>query len=157
MIESFLPMRSDVARDAKTRDAIRTVRAQDFSRLTQDDFLVIVKRWLKHKHVQPPKRVPRPYQRKAIERILKTFRSADRATAVMACGTGKTLVALWVAEADACSARDCLCPFSGPTEPDAQGVVTVDKLGKQLPIPLCVLRSDGFTRDRRTTARPDRY
>ena len=52
---------SDVARDAKTRDAIRTVRAQDFNRLTQDDFLVI-ESWLKHKHVQPPKRIPRPYQ-----------------------------------------------------------------------------------------------
>jgi len=89
---------SDVARDAKTRDAIRTVRGQDFNRLTQDDFLVI-ESWLKHKHVRPPKRVPRPYQGKAIDRILHTFRSADRATAVMACGTGKTLVALWVAEA----------------------------------------------------------
>jgi superfamily II DNA or RNA helicase len=89
---------SDVARDAKTRDAIRTVRGQDFNRLTQDDFLVI-ERWLKHKPVQLPKRVPRPYQQEAIDRILNTFRKGDRATAVMACGTGKTLVALWVAEA----------------------------------------------------------
>ena len=89
---------SDVARDAKTRDAIRTVRAQDFNRLTQDDFLVI-ESWLKHKHVQSRKRVPRPYQEEAIDRILNTFRGTDRATAVMACGTGKTLVALWVAEA----------------------------------------------------------
>jgi len=89
---------SDVARDAKTRDAIRTVRAQDFNRLTQDDFLVI-ESWLKHKHVQPPKRIPRPYQQEAIDRILNTFRKGDRATAVMACGTGKTLVSLWVAEA----------------------------------------------------------
>lgn len=88
---------SDIARDAKTRDAIRTVRGQDFNRLTQDDFLVIGS-WLKRKHVQPPKRVPRPYQQEAIDRILNTFRKGDRATAVMACGTGKTLVALWVAE-----------------------------------------------------------
>ncbi|MCI0427151.1 MAG: Helicase associated domain protein, partial [Nitrospiraceae bacterium] len=88
---------SDVARDAKTRDAIRTVRSQDFNRLTQDDLLVI-ESWLKDKHVQSPKRVPLPYQGEAIDRILNTFRSADRASAVMACGTGKTLVALWVAE-----------------------------------------------------------
>ena len=87
----------DVARDAKTRDAIRTVRVQDFCRLTPEDFSSI-ENWLKQKPVERPQRLPRPYQREAVERIIKTFGIGDRATAVMACGTGKTLVALWVAE-----------------------------------------------------------
>jgi predicted helicase len=52
----------DVARDAKTRDAIRTVRAQDFNKLTREDFLGI-ERWLKHRRAEPSKRIPRPYQR----------------------------------------------------------------------------------------------
>jgi predicted helicase len=43
--------------------------------------------------------VPRDYQKEAIETITKSLVDSNRATAVMACGTGKTLVALWVAEA----------------------------------------------------------
>jgi superfamily II DNA or RNA helicase len=41
---------------------------------------------------------PRDYQEEAIEAIVNNFKTNDRATAVMACGTGKTLVALWVVE-----------------------------------------------------------
>lgn len=44
------------------------------------------------------KYTPRDYQVEAIEIITKSLKEQDRATAVMACGTGKTLVALWVAE-----------------------------------------------------------
>jgi superfamily II DNA or RNA helicase len=39
-----------------------------------------------------PKR-PRPHQRRAVRDILAGFRSGDRGQVVMACGTGKTLVA----------------------------------------------------------------
>ena len=42
--------------------------------------------------------VKRDYQIEAIEAIKNGFKDNNRATAVMACGTGKTLVALWVAE-----------------------------------------------------------
>lgn len=41
---------------------------------------------------------PRDYQKEAIDSIIKSLATNNRATAVMACGTGKTLVALWVAE-----------------------------------------------------------
>jgi superfamily II DNA or RNA helicase len=41
---------------------------------------------------------PRDYQTDAIKSICSTLTNHDRALAVMACGTGKTLVALWVAE-----------------------------------------------------------
>jgi len=40
----------------------------------------------------------RDYQRSAMDDVLRGFRSADRGKLVMACGTGKTLVALHVAE-----------------------------------------------------------
>jgi predicted helicase len=41
---------------------------------------------------------PRDYQREAIEAICTSLKKSPRATGVMACGTGKTLVALWVSE-----------------------------------------------------------
>jgi len=40
----------------------------------------------------------RDYQRSAMDDVLRGFKSADRGKLVMACGTGKTLVALHVAE-----------------------------------------------------------
>jgi len=40
----------------------------------------------------------RDYQRKAIDAAINSFKEHSRATIVMACGTGKTLVALWIAQ-----------------------------------------------------------
>jgi superfamily II DNA or RNA helicase len=40
----------------------------------------------------------RPHQQDAIKDVLAGFEWADRGQLIMACGTGKTLVALWVAE-----------------------------------------------------------
>ena len=45
----------------------------------------------------PPKK-PRPHQKRAIADVIKGFRKADRGQLIMACGTGKTLAALWIAE-----------------------------------------------------------
>ncbi len=47
----------------------------------------------------PPRKRPRRHQREAVRQIVAGFRSRDRGQAVMACGTGKTLVGLLVAEA----------------------------------------------------------
>ncbi len=41
---------------------------------------------------------PRPHQRQAVNEVVKGFRQADRGQLVMACGAGKTLVGLWVAD-----------------------------------------------------------
>ena len=41
---------------------------------------------------------PRPYQRKAIDDCLRGFETHDRGKLIMACGTGKTLTALRLAE-----------------------------------------------------------
>jgi predicted helicase len=49
-------------------------------------------------HLNSLKKIPRHYQKKAVQSVLTTFKNCDRTHIVMACGTGKTLVALWVAE-----------------------------------------------------------
>jgi superfamily II DNA or RNA helicase len=50
---------------------------------------------------KPPEKVQleiRPYQQKAIAAVVNGLKSDDRGQLIMACGTGKTLVTLWVKE-----------------------------------------------------------
>ena len=41
---------------------------------------------------------PRPHQKTAIHKVITGFKKADRGQLIMACGTGKTLAALWISE-----------------------------------------------------------
>ena len=85
--------------DVANRIGVRSFRADKFHELTEADFKGI-HAWLTDKKAEPDKRWdPLPHQREAIEKITAGLKEADRTTAVMACGTGKTLVALWAAEA----------------------------------------------------------
>ena len=74
------------------------IRGADLDRLDKDAFIEIAE-WLKGAVFEKTRKTPKPHQQEAINKILTEFSSADRATAVMACGTGKTLVGLWVMEA----------------------------------------------------------
>jgi superfamily II DNA or RNA helicase len=88
-----------LAVDVANRTGVRSFRADKFNELTETDFKRI-HAWLTDKKVEPFKPWdPLPHQREAIEKITARLKEADRTTAVMACGTGKTLVALWAAEA----------------------------------------------------------
>jgi superfamily II DNA or RNA helicase len=52
-------------------------------------------------HLRPrtrPAKKPRAHQRRAVEAVVAGFASTDRGQLIMACGTGKTLVALFTAE-----------------------------------------------------------
>jgi len=89
---------NELAQDVKNRDAMRTVRGIDFDDLTENDFKAI-SAWLREQPVAIPKLTPHPYQSEALTKISETLAKSDRAHVVMACGTGKTLVALWAAEA----------------------------------------------------------
>ena len=89
---------NELAEDVKNRDAMRTVRGIDFDDLTEDDFKLI-SCWLRERPAAIGKLTPRPYQIEALTRISETLGKSGRAHVVMACGTGKTLVALWAAEA----------------------------------------------------------
>jgi superfamily II DNA or RNA helicase/predicted transport protein len=89
---------NDLAEDVKNRDAMRTVRGIDFDDLTENEFKAI-SGWLKEQPVAITKLIPHPYQADCLSKISETVAQSDRAHVVMACGTGKTLVALWAAEA----------------------------------------------------------
>jgi predicted helicase len=68
-------------------------------RALSSDALSSIEAWLKIKPLPIVRAKPDPnYQVQALTGIKATFAKHDRATVVMACGTGKTLVALWAAE-----------------------------------------------------------
>ena len=46
-----------------------------------------------------PKKQPRPHQKAAIQSVLSGFETCDRGKLIMACGTGKTITGLKIAEA----------------------------------------------------------
>jgi len=52
----------------------------------------------------------KPHQTTAIEAVVNGFRDHDRGRLIMACGTGKTLTALWIAERLQCSLTLVLVP-----------------------------------------------
>lgn len=73
------------------------IRGNDLDRLTTEDFQTI-NEWLKSGRIVVKQKTPHLHQAEALEAITKGLNENNRATAVMACGAGKTLVALWVAE-----------------------------------------------------------
>ncbi len=58
-----------------------------------------IERWLGGAKPKPKRVMPRKDQKQALQAIHSELSHADRATVVMACGTGKTLVSVWAAEA----------------------------------------------------------
>jgi superfamily II DNA or RNA helicase len=73
------------------------IRGSDLDRLTADDFREI-ETWLAGSVEERLRKPPKPHQEEALRDLLPALRKQDRVTAVMACGTGKTLLALWIAE-----------------------------------------------------------
>jgi predicted helicase len=64
--------------------------------------------------LKPAKRIapkkPRPHQREAIDAVVQGFETADRGQLIMACGTGKTLAALFIKEKVAANRTLVLLP-----------------------------------------------
>ena len=88
---------NDITSVINERTGFYCIRGNDLDRLDRNDFETILK-WLKSGVLEVERKEPRPYQDEAIKDILNTLNDDDRATALMACGTGKTLVSLWVSE-----------------------------------------------------------
>ena len=99
----------DIADILEERRGFYCIRGSDLDRLETGDFEALLG-WLQQRPVAPPRKTPRPDQQEAINSIIKGLRLQDRVTAVMACGTGKTLVQLWTAERLECQRILVLVP-----------------------------------------------
>jgi predicted helicase len=92
---------NDIPTIINDRTGFYCIRGNDLDRLGKNDFETILK-WLKSGVLEVERKTPQPHQDEAIKDIINAFEDADRTTALMACGTGKTLVALWVTEQMGC-------------------------------------------------------
>ncbi|MBT8460602.1 MAG: Helicase associated domain protein [Boseongicola sp.] len=88
---------SEVLDVVTDRRDIFCIRGADLDRLTKDD-LAAIDEWLCGGIVKRQLLSPRPHQEEALQVILSGLENHERVTTVMACGTGKTLTALWLAE-----------------------------------------------------------
>lgn len=79
------------------RQGFFCIRGSDLDRLEADDFRAI-EAWLGDAAFIPPKKQPLQHQQEALDALLPALQIHDRVSAIMACGTGKTLVALWTVE-----------------------------------------------------------
>lgn len=79
------------------RQGFFCIRGSDLDRLQPEDFQAI-ESWLAESVFEIPKKRPQEHQTEALDALVPALRAEDRVSAIMACGTGKTLVALWVAE-----------------------------------------------------------
>lgn len=86
-----------VARVAEERLGAIFIRGSDLDRLTPDDFQII-EAWLEERPAVAKRKTPKPHQVVALNDIVGGLSRAPRVTALMACGSGKTMVALWAAE-----------------------------------------------------------
>lgn len=87
----------EIASVAQERLGAIFIRGSDLDRLTPEDFQII-EAWLAERPIAPKKKAPKPHQVAALNDIVDGLTRGSRATALMACGSGKTLVALWAAE-----------------------------------------------------------
>ncbi len=88
---------SDVNDTASARAGFMAIRGADLDELTASDFANI-QAWLNGLEAARQIATPDPHQVEAVSSIVGTLADVDRALALMACGSGKTLVALWTAE-----------------------------------------------------------
>ena len=91
------------------RSGFIPIRGSDLDRLTAEDFEAM-RQWLSGGRVILPRKQPQPHQQEALSAIAEGLQQNDRATVVMACGTGKSLVALWAAEQHGCKTLLVLVP-----------------------------------------------
>lgn len=93
----------------RDRSGFIAIRGSDLDRLTPDDFESMWL-WLQSRTIKFVRKQPLPHQAEALTAIFSELNDNDRATVVMACGTGKSLVALWAAEQRGCSSILVLLP-----------------------------------------------
>ncbi|MDD4880035.1 MAG: DEAD/DEAH box helicase family protein [Gallionellaceae bacterium] len=91
------------------RSGFVAIRGSDLDRLTAEDFAAM-NEWLQSGRIEIQRKQPRPHQEEALANIASGLATHDRATVVMACGTGKSLVALWAAERHASQTLLVLVP-----------------------------------------------
>ena len=87
-----------IAPEARNQPHLSAILGSDLRDLSRADLSRIYTLIRAGVLLPPVAPTPRPHQARAIDDIAQELAANPRATALMACGSGKTLVGLWVAE-----------------------------------------------------------
>lgn len=87
----------NVVAEIKQRKDTYCILGPDLDELNREDFQAM-EAWLEGETFTRSHKVPRDDQLEAINALNKELESSDRASCVVWCGTGKTLLALWLKE-----------------------------------------------------------
>ena len=93
----FVLTNSEALPEVVTQRGVYSISGLELDRLTSED-LVQIARCITGERVERKPKTPKPHQAEAVQKIITAFQKTDRAQAIMACGTGKTLVGLWAME-----------------------------------------------------------
>lgn len=96
-IRHLLATSNKVSSEFLSKSRIQLTLLTDLKKLNENDFNRI-NYFLNKKKIQFKKHQPEKYQKIAINSVEKEFKKNNRATIIMACGTGKTEVGLWIYE-----------------------------------------------------------
>uniref|UniRef100_UPI0040560203 Helicase associated domain protein n=1 Tax=Candidatus Electronema sp. TaxID=2698783 RepID=UPI0040560203 len=88
---------NDLASVLNDRQGFFCIRGSHLDELEADDFRAI-EAWLADSAFIASRKTPKQHQQDALAALLPALEQHDRVSAIMACGTGKTLVALWTVE-----------------------------------------------------------
>ena len=79
------------------RRGFYAIRGSNLDRLQTEDFEMI-RQWLAGANVEHKRKTPLSRQQEAVNAVIEALKEHDRTNILMPCGTGNTLVALWIAE-----------------------------------------------------------
>ena len=127
------------------RSGFFCIRGTDLERLTKDDLEAIAD-WLRGAASLRNAKNPFPISQKRSKPFSPVLNEHDRVTAVMACATGKTLVALWLAERMKAKRILVLVPSLALIRQTLHEWLKETSLGAA-PIYRRMLRSDGRARE----------
>lgn len=88
----------DAHTHSKKQNKLKVITLGDLLQLSSDTFETMHQSMLKKEFKPALKKSPRGYQEIAINKTIDGFKNNDRGQLILPCGTGKTLISLWIHE-----------------------------------------------------------
>jgi superfamily II DNA or RNA helicase len=83
---------------SKKKKKLRAITFGDLIHLSNETIQTMKSFLLDQQRIVQPKKSPKDYQKIAVDKSIKGFEKNDRGQLILPCGTGKTLISLWIQE-----------------------------------------------------------
>lgn len=83
---------------SKKKNRLRVFTVGNFLHISPQTIKSMQNYLLENRPIKQPKKLPRDYQKTAIDKVIEGFKQNGRGQLILPCGTGKTLISLWIQE-----------------------------------------------------------